>query len=111
METVKAANQTELAKIRAIFEAQSAEQVKRYEQRLASLREDLELRRKMEIHDLEERKNLHINVLISGHSQDFQKMRMYYNVITRDHLDLIRYLKASSPLDFVLADQMLCSLV
>lgn len=36
----------------------------RYEQRLQQLRDDLRLRHKVEVHEVEERKNLHINQLM-----------------------------------------------
>ena len=46
----------------------------------------------MEIHEIEERKNRHINDLILNHHQNFNEMRNYYNAITQDNLDLIKEL-------------------
>ena len=57
------------------------------------LREDLELKRKQEIHEIEERKNAHINDLIKHHEKDFNEMKNYYNDITHNNLDLIKALK------------------
>jgi hypothetical protein len=50
----------------------------------------------MEIHELEERKNLHINDLMENHEKAFTEMRDYYNSITRDNLSLIKSLKVAS---------------
>jgi len=38
-----------------------------YEQKLEHLKEELELRMKVEIHEIEERKNQHINDLMKNH--------------------------------------------
>ena len=50
----------------------------------------------MEVHDLEERKNEHINLLISNHEKAFSEMRGYYNSVTKDNVSLIRALKVGS---------------
>jgi len=50
----------------------------------------LELRLKVEIHEIEERKNQHINELMTNHEVAFTEMKNYYNDITRENLDLIR---------------------
>ena len=47
----------------------------------------------MEIHEIEERKNRHINDLMRNHESAFTEMKNYYNSITRENLDLIRALK------------------
>lgn len=57
------------------------------------LREDLELRRKQEIHEIEERKNNHINELMRQHERSFAEIKNYYNDITHNNLDLIKTLK------------------
>ena len=64
-----------------------------YEGILEDLKKDLDLQTKLQIHEIEERKNLHINDLIFNHEKSFNKMKEYYNSITRDNLDLIRSLK------------------
>merc|ERR1712129_14935 len=65
----------------------------KYQVILRDLRNDLNLQTKLQIHEIEERKNLHINDLIQNHEKSFDKMKDYYNSITRDNLDLIRSLK------------------
>ena len=57
------------------------------------LRDDLELRRKQEIHEIEERKNTHINELMKKHEKAFADIKNYYNDITHNNLDLIKTLK------------------
>ena len=56
-------------------------------------REDLELQRKHEIHEVEERKNTHINQLMKKHDVAFTEIKNYYNDITHNNLDLIKTLK------------------
>merc|ERR1712054_588319 len=65
----------------------------RLKNRLAELEADLELRRKVHIHEIEERKNLHINDLMRNHEKAFGQMKSYYNDITNDNLKLIKSLK------------------
>jgi len=58
--------------------------------RLKKLREDLKLKEKVEIHELEERKNLHINELMINHEKSFAELKKYYNDITAENLNLIK---------------------
>ncbi|KAF5833874.1 growth-arrest-specific micro-tubule binding-domain-containing protein [Dunaliella salina] len=64
-----------------------------YEKKMKMLRDDLELRRKQEIHEIEERKNSHINELMKKHERAFAEIKNYYNDITHNNLDLIKTLK------------------
>jgi hypothetical protein len=82
----------ELDKLKSAFEAQFQTMVSNSERRLQELKDDMELQRKMEIHEIEERKNRHINDLMANHENQFNLMRRYYNSITRDNLELIRSL-------------------
>lgn len=50
----------------------------------------LELRMKVEIHEIEERKNQHINELMANHENAFTEMKGYYNDITRENIELIK---------------------
>ena len=45
---------------------------------------------KVEIHEIEERKNQHINDLMKNHEEDFREMKEYYNDITKENIELIR---------------------
>jgi len=67
--------------------------ISNYERKLVELKEELELRMKVEIHEIEERKNQHINDLMKNHEDAFREMKEYYNDITRENLELIRMYK------------------
>ena len=54
---------------------------------------DLELRRRVEVHEVEERKNQHINDLVRNHKKAFGNMKAYYNDITSGNLSLITSLQ------------------
>ena len=80
--------------MREVFETNLSSLRSRCETKLTSLEADLELRRKVDIHEIEERKNLHINDLMRNHSRAFGQMKSYYNDITNDNLQLIKDLKS-----------------
>merc|ERR1719213_368182 len=82
-----------LAKLRETFEANHKQLERQYEEQVDSLKVDLELRRKVEIHEIEERKNQHINDLLNNHQEAFDQIKSYYNDITHDNLLLIKSLK------------------
>ncbi len=92
---LKEVERKEMTKLREQFERNYSELLSGYESRLAALTDDLSLRTKMEIHEIEERKNRHINDLMIHHEKNFQEMRNYYNSITQDNLDLIKELNVS----------------
>lgn len=64
-----------------------------YQSKVKDLEAALELQRGVEIHEMEERKNMHINDLIRNHKKAFGQIKRYYNVITMDNLQLIKSLK------------------
>lgn len=82
-----------LEKLRETFDHNHLQLLEQYEQQVEELKVDLELRRKVEIHEIEERKNQHINELLSNHQEAFDEIKAYYNDITRDNLQLIRNLR------------------
>ncbi|KAJ1640607.1 growth-arrest-specific micro-tubule binding-domain-containing protein [Pavlovales sp. CCMP2436] len=65
----------------------------KFEKKMKLLRDELELRRKVEILEIQERKNAHINELMRKHEKTFGEIKNYYNDITHNNLDLIRSLK------------------
>jgi len=100
----KKLNEAEIGQIEQHFADRQAAIHREFEQKLTALaasyseiqedlKKDLDLQTKLQIHEIEERKNLHINDLIFNHQKSFNKMKEYYNSITRDNLDLIRSLK------------------
>lgn len=61
---LKVSHEKSLVKLRQEFDAMLETMRGRYANRLAALRDDLALRHKVELRDMEERKNSHINQLI-----------------------------------------------
>merc|ERR1712217_680067 len=82
-----------LAKLRETFEHNHKQLQEQYDEQVEQLKVDLELRRKVEIHEIEERKNQHINELLFNHQEAFDEIKAYYNDITHDNLQLIKSLK------------------
>ncbi|XP_056334881.1 dynein regulatory complex subunit 4 isoform X3 [Danio aesculapii] len=74
-------------------DVQRAEIGSKYENRMQKLRQEEELRRKTEIHEIEERKNTHINMLMKNHEKAFRDIRNYFSDIVYKNLDLITSLK------------------
>ena len=73
-----------------IFDEKIEDLIKKYENQLVKLKEELDLKLKVELHELEERKNLHINELINNHQKSFEDLKKYYNEITAENLALIK---------------------
>jgi len=65
----------------------------KYERKMDLLRDDLELRRKIEIKEIEERKNKQIHTLMKNHEKAFGDIKNYYNDITLNNMALINQLK------------------
>ncbi|NWV58748.1 DRC4 protein, partial [Malurus elegans] len=65
----------------------------KYTKKMQALRDEMDLRRKTEIHELEERKNTQISELMSNHEGAFGAIKNYYNDITTKNLSLINLLK------------------
>jgi DNA repair exonuclease SbcCD ATPase subunit len=78
-----------------VLNSSKKELINSYERKLANLKKELELRLKVEIHEIEERKNQHYNDLMKNHEKAFRDMKDYYNDITRENLELIRVNKAN----------------
>lgn len=57
------------------MEVQARELQSKYEKQMKILRDDLELRRKQELHETEERKNAHIRELMRKHRQVMSQAR------------------------------------
>lgn len=83
----------ETTDLRNDFARQVQEIGSKYEKRMQKLRQEEELRRKTEIHEIEERKNTHINMLMKNHEKAFRDIRNYFSDIVYKNLDLITSLK------------------
>lgn len=64
-----------------------------HEDKLQGYIEEAEIKYRMEIFEVEERKSAHISNLIESHKKAFEEMRNYYNDITLNNLVLISSLK------------------
>ena len=60
---------------------------------MTDLENELRLQAKVDVHEIEERKNQHINDLMINHENAYREMKEYYNEITRENLDIIRTLQ------------------
>lgn len=83
-----------LQKIKSDFDAALDALRAKYEARCTSLSRDLELRARVELHEAEERRNLHIRQLSVAHEEAFSEMRSYYNDVTRANMELVTGLRA-----------------
>ncbi|CAH8577845.1 unnamed protein product [Heterobilharzia americana] len=91
--TLKKKHENEMHEIRKDFERKMEEQKRIYVKNTKELRERLDLQRKNELHETEERKNNHINALMRSHEKSYAEMKNYYNDITLNNLALINTLK------------------
>ena len=91
--TISQKNDENMTTLRNSFERQAKEIETKYEKKMRSLRDELDLRRKTEIHEIEERKNGQINTLMKNHEKAFSDIKNYYNDITLNNLALINTLK------------------
>lgn len=82
-----------VTELRSDFERTAHEIEANYEKKMRTLRDELDLRRKTEIHEIEERKNGQINTLMKNHEKAFSDIKNYYNDITLNNLALINTLK------------------
>lgn len=90
VESVEEELKAKLKETDEVLNASKKELINSYERKLANLKKELELRLKVEIHEIEERKNQHYNDLMKNHEKAFRDMKDYYNDITRENLELIR---------------------
>jgi growth arrest-specific protein 8 len=77
----------------AELENEKEDLINSYEVKMNELKDELSLRMKVEVHEIEERKNQHRNELMENHARSFKEMKDYFNQITRESLELIKVLK------------------
>ena len=83
----------ELVKLRENFERSMEQLSTAYSRQLSSLVTGLELRSKLEQHEIEERHNAHLRELLTNFSRSFSDIKSYYQSITADNCSLIRELQ------------------
>lgn len=91
----------EMNNIMKKFESEAVELEQKYEQKLTSQYESLTLKHRMEITEVEERKNAQIANLIKNHENAFAEIKNYYNDITLNNLSLIKSMKVNSAISVV----------
>lgn len=75
------------------FERETKDLTLLHEEKMQDLKTEIELTYRMEMFEVEERKNLQIQKLIENHDMAFNDMKNYYNDITLNNLGLISSLK------------------
>ena len=93
IESETKAHEQSLESLKQILENNKKGLILMYEQKMKDLERELKLRMKVEIHEIEERKNQHINDLMINHQTAFREMKQYYNDITKENLDIIKQLQ------------------
>jgi len=78
-------------KLNEVLDTIKNDLITNYEKKLKDLKNELELRLKVEIHEIEERMNQHINELMRNHEKEYRRMKDYYNDITRSNLNDIKH--------------------
>ena len=82
--------QRRVRELQELLTAEKSGLIENYEMKLQRLEAELDLRMKVEIHEIEERKNEHINELMQAHETAFTEMKKYFNDITKENLELIK---------------------
>lgn len=82
----------ELVKLTENFQSSYQSQQSLYESNLIEINDNLCLYHRMKLHEINERKNLHIHNLIQQHEQSIEQVKQYYKNITQDNLLLISQL-------------------
>ncbi|CAO1415796.1 unnamed protein product [Diamesa hyperborea] len=93
IQQIKMKHSEVLSKEREKFQSESKEMASLHEQRLQEYMENSEIRHRMEMSEVEERKNNQIRQLIDAHEKAFGEMKSYYNDITINNLALISSIK------------------
>ncbi|XP_066998435.2 dynein regulatory complex subunit 4 [Anabrus simplex] len=83
----------DINKVHEKYELRFQELEAKYEREQKELREQLEFSHRVELKEVEERKNNHINTLMKNHDKVFNETKVYYNDITLANLTLINSLK------------------
>ncbi|XP_063697687.1 dynein regulatory complex subunit 4 [Culicoides brevitarsis] len=93
MQKLKMEHSEQMSREREKFLNEAQEMTKIHEQRLQKYMEESEIRHRMEMSEVEERKNAQISKLIKEHEHSFGEIKQYYNDITTNNLQLISTMK------------------
>ncbi|XP_053947815.1 dynein regulatory complex subunit 4 [Anastrepha ludens] len=90
---LKMKHNDEMAEARIQFQREAKDMDLLHEEKMKALRNEIELVYRMQMFEVEERKNTQIQRLIDSHDTAFNDMKNYYNDITLNNLGLISSLK------------------
>ncbi|KAF5299343.1 hypothetical protein FQA39_LY02516 [Lamprigera yunnana] len=93
IKALKIKHSNESSETMKTFEMKAKETDTKYSKKYSKLLDELEVKHKLELSEIEERKNTQISRLISNHEKSFTEMKNYYNDITLNNLALISSLK------------------
>ncbi|XP_053934565.1 dynein regulatory complex subunit 4 isoform X2 [Cuculus canorus] len=93
MKNMQLTQEKEIMRLRKDFERQVKDIEAKYTVKLQVLRDELDSRRKVEISEVEEKKNSHINELMRNHEKAFRDIKNYYDDVTHRNLEHISFLK------------------
>ena len=90
IEHLRAGNQMDIEELQAHHKKAIETYRDTCAERMRELKEKLDVQRRVELQEIEDRKNSHLRTLMSNHEQAFAEMREYYRAITADNLGLIK---------------------
>ncbi|KAK3570963.1 hypothetical protein QTP86_031235 [Hemibagrus guttatus] len=93
IKNLKLNHDKEITKLRSEFEEKVREIEATYEKKMQKQRQEQDLRRKTELHEIEQRKSVHVNTLIKNHEKAFSDIKNYYSDITLGSFNQISSLK------------------
>jgi hypothetical protein len=92
--TMQVQNELELKAVREKHADALAKFKETCKQRMEELIENLDVQKRVELQEIEDRKNLHLQTLMKNHEAAFSEMREYYQGITADNCGLIQRYEA-----------------
>ncbi|GMH43172.1 hypothetical protein BSKO_11094 [Bryopsis sp. KO-2023] len=104
----------ELEKLRKEYQLEMSTAMENSEKKMANMRQEMAMQKKRDIHEVEERKNHHIETMMTKHTREYENMRYYYNDIISNNLDLIKALKEDITMmkqAELRSDKLMCSIV
>lgn len=84
-----------IANIRSEYENSCRALINKYQRCLEQFREELDFKNEIEVCEIEERKNKHIQKIIENHEKTYDNIIRFYTEITAKNLALISILKVS----------------
>ena len=94
MRRLRETNKKELSKLKENFDKVMDGVDMAYRQKVLALQQAMELRCKLELCEVEERRNAHIAELTSNFDKSWADIKAYYQQITADNISLIKQLQA-----------------